>query len=85
VIIGVVVLAGCEDEDSMHPIQNLCAAIEREDPGRLKTIMVPLGQDMDEVSRGLWLEDLAAPTTARHYVSLIDLRWLLSISVSVAE
>jgi len=57
-------LAGCTDESppSEQGTEVEVAEVETADPGLLRSIMVDLGGDMSDISRGLWLEDL--PTVA---------------------
>lgn len=50
---------GCDHET---PVSGAPLELEETDvsnPGLLRSIMVGLGADMNEISRGLWLEDLA--------------------------
>jgi len=67
-------LTGCDGE-AAAPVgeSSVAATVEAEaevpDPGRLRSIMIGLGANMDEVSRGLWLEDLAIVESAARAIA----------------
>ena len=67
-------LVGC-DEEAGAPVAvssyaaSEAAGSESLDPGLLRSIMVGLGADMDEISRGLWLEDLAIVEAAARAIA----------------
>ncbi len=60
---------GCSDEAPTSIADSKVAEMEIADPGLLRTIMVDLGIDMSEISRGLWLDDLSLVATAAKSVA----------------
>jgi len=67
-------LAGCDDEAGAPVAVSAYATSEAAgseslDPGLLRSIMVGLGADMNEISRGLWLEDLAIVEAAARAIA----------------
>jgi cytochrome c556 len=64
IVLSFTLLAGCTDESrlSEEVTKVEVAEVEAADPGLLRSIMVDLGGDMSDISRGLWLEDW--PTVA---------------------
>lgn len=59
IALSVVFAMGCDRVAPESGTVSKVAEAEVLDPGLLRSIMVGLGSDMDEISRGLWLEDLA--------------------------
>jgi len=62
---------GCDSGELVPEARLEVDGSELPDAGFLRSIMLGLGADMDEISRGLWLEDLAivdaaARTIAEH-------------------
>lgn len=61
---GLGILTGCGDRPSTSIAVSEGGASEAADPGLLRSIMVDLGADMNEISRGLWQDDLPAVAVA---------------------
>ena len=68
-ILSLGLLAGCDAEAPAPDSASDAAATESPDPGLLRSIMLGLGVDMDEISRGLWLDDLAAVELAARAIA----------------
>ena len=62
IVLGIGLVTGCDREGSMP--ESDVTEVATPAPGLLRNIMLGLGDDMNEISRGLWLGDLAVVEAA---------------------